>query len=179
VGLAALTHSGEHIVRRVRTVERLDSVQPIGDRRTGVPYKAVKRDGNHRSEVWLLPDGKLQMTVVSYFDAARDAEAIRLGRTPPDRRPHPAAKLKLKLHKNDLIAVKDGEGRRILCLREITEGRLKFADHNEAGNLRARHGDERDPFRWSYKVASRLKLDGARKVRVLPDGRIYDPGPVL
>jgi CRISPR-associated endonuclease Csn1 len=179
VGLAALTHSGKHIVRRVRTVERLDSVQPIGDRRTGVPYKAVKRDGNHRSEVWLLPDGKLQMTVVSYFDAARDAEAIRLGRTPPDRRPHPAAKLKLKLHKNDLIAVKDGEGRRILCLREITEGRLKFADHNEAGNLRARHGDERDPFRWSYKVASRLKLDGARKVRVLPDGRIYDPGPVL
>jgi CRISPR-associated endonuclease Csn1 len=178
-GLAELTHSGNHTVRRVRTVERLDSVQPIGDRRTGVPYKAVKRDGNHRSEVWLLPDGKLQMTVVSYFDAARDAEAIRLGRTPPDRRPHPAAKLKLKLHKNDLIAVKDGEGRRILRLVKMREGQMTFADHTEAGNLKARDANRKDPFRYLNKSASRLKLDGARKVRVLPDGRIYDPGPVL
>jgi CRISPR-associated endonuclease Csn1 len=61
----------------------------------------------------------------------------------------------------------------------MREGQMTFADHTEAGNLKARDANRKDPFRYLNKSASRLKLDGARKVRVLPDGRIYDPGPVL
>ena len=175
--LADLTHSGGHPVRRVRMVERLDSVQPIADRRTGQPYKLVKRDGNHRAEIWRLPDGKAKMCIVSTFAAAQQAEAERLGRPSPDLRPHPAARLLMRLHKNDVVAFGEGDARQLFRVVQLTEGFLTLALNHEAGDLRKRHADKDDAFRYVFASVSRFRDEHARKVQITAAGRVGDPGP--
>lgn len=169
-----LTHCGQ-TVRSVRCMERLDSYQPIADRRTGAAYKVVKRDGNHCSEIWRQPDGKLVMKVVSLFEAAARAT----GRLTADTRPHPAAKLIMRLHKNDMVAFGAGDTRRLMRLVKMSSGTLVFAEHNEGGNLKNRDADNTDSFRYVYGSLSRLKAESARKVHVTPSGRVLDQGPVL
>jgi CRISPR-associated endonuclease Csn1 len=108
--LGALSHDADgRTVRRVRVRERLDGTAAIADRRSGKPYKHVKLDANHRVEFWRMPSnggtpGKVRMVVVPMMIAAADAEAKRLKRPVPDRRPHPAAKLLMRLHKDDVVA---------------------------------------------------------------------------
>ncbi|MGG5812473.1 type II CRISPR RNA-guided endonuclease Cas9 [Falsiroseomonas sp. CW058] len=131
--LAAVEHPLGVTVRRVRMVERLDSAVVLSDRRTGVSYKVLKRDGNHRAEVWRMPGGRLRLWVVSTFDAAREAEARRLGRPVPDLRPHPAARLMMRLHKGDMVAMGVGTVRRILTVVNLDPGRLVFATTSRRG----------------------------------------------
>lgn len=171
---AQMTHCGQS-VRSVRCMERLDSYQPIADRRTGAAYKVVKRDGNHCSEIWRLPDGKLAMKVVSLFEAAARAT----GRLTTDTRPHPAAKLIMRLHKNDMVAFGVGDGRRLMRVVKMRAGEITFSEHNEGGNLKNRDADKSDAFKYISGSLSRLKAEGARKVHVTPSGRVLDQGPVL
>ena len=175
--LANLVHMG-HPVRSVRTTEVQNNVEDIRDRRTGRPYKAVKRDSNHRVEIWRLPDGGLTMRVISTFEAAQQAEAERLHRPIPDRRPHPAAKLVMKLHKNDMVALGTDESRRIFRVVKMREGQVTLAEHFEA-NVDARNRDRNDSFKYENIGLSTLKARSARKVHVTPDGRVLDGGPVL
>ncbi len=177
--LAAITDFADHQVHRVRTVERLESMQPIRDRRTGKPYKLVKRDSNHRCEIWRLPSGELKMQVVATFDAAAEAEARRLGRKPPDLRPHPAAKLLLRLHKNDMVAFGGGAERRILHVVKMSGGQIILAPHQESGALKARDADRNDPFKYVAASLRALRDNQARKLWVDPAGRVVDPGPAF
>jgi len=117
------------------------------------------------------------MRVISTFDAATQAEAHRLGRAVPDLRPHPAAKLLMRLHKNDLVAMGARRERRILRLVKMSEGKLTFAGHNEAGSLKVRDADKSDPFKYETLAAASLVRAGGRKVHVTPDGHVLDPGP--
>lgn len=176
--LETLTHSGGHQVRSVRTVERLESIEEIADRRTGKPYKVVKLDGNHRAELWLLPGGRRKLVVVPTLDAAREAEARRLGRKPEkDSRPHPTAKLIFRVHKNDLLALEADGGRVIYRVAMLTDGTITLAAHFEGGNLRTRDRSKTDGFAYIYASASFLGQRRARKVYVDPSGRVRDPGP--
>ena len=171
--LAGLPHSGGHTVRRVRTTERLNATQDIADRRTGKPYRTVKRDGNHRMELWRMPDRSYVAAVVSTFAAAQQAEAARLGRPTPDPRPHPAAKLLMRLHKDDMVTIGEGPGRRLMRVAMISDGQLALAEHNEGGKLRDRNKDAADPFRYIYlSSGSVLMKANIRKVFVTPDGRV-------
>jgi CRISPR-associated endonuclease Csn1 len=176
--LAAIEHPAGVRVRRVRMVERLDSTLAIADRRTGKPYKVMKREGNHRAEVWRMPDGKLKLWVVSTFDAAQEAEARRLGRKVPDLRPHPAAKLLMRLHKNDMVALGEEEGRRLMRVVKFSEGNITLAPHQEGGNLKARDASKDDEFKYYYLSGKRLREDKARPVSVDPAGVVRDPGPL-
>ncbi len=177
--LAGLTGPDGHRVCRVRMVERLEpsSLRPIRDRHTGSIYKLFKGDGNHRSEFWRLPDGSLHLQTVSTFDAAQEAEARRLGRPCPDMRPHPAAKLLLRLHKRDIIALDENGARQLFVVTDMTPGRLTLAPHNESGNLRNRDRDQGDPFKYTYLRLGHFLSRQVRKVHVTPDGRVLDPGP--
>jgi CRISPR-associated endonuclease Csn1 len=177
--LAAIEHPAGVPVRRVRMVERLDSTVAIADRRTGKPYKVMKRDGNHRAEVWRMPDGRLKLWVVSTFDAAQEAVARRLGRRVPDLRPHPAAKLLMRLHKNDMVALGEGDAFRVMRVVKFSEGNITLAGHQEGGNLKARDASKDDDFRYYYLSAKRLREDNARPVSVDPAGVVRDPGPIL
>jgi CRISPR-associated endonuclease Csn1 len=166
-------------VRRIRTAERQDSVVEIRDRRTHAPYKYFKRDSNHRFELWRLPDGNLKWDVVSTFDAAREAEAVRLRMPLPPRRPHREAKRLIRLHKNDVVGTGTGAERRILVVKQLSVQGLTLAEHHEGGNLRNRDRDPGDPFKFVL-VKSVMKFQelGLRKLWVRPDGSIVDPGPV-
>jgi CRISPR-associated endonuclease Csn1 len=176
--LAAITHPDGVPVRRVRMVERLDSTVTITDRRTGKPYKVMKRDGNHRAEVWRMPDGKLRLWVVSTFDAAQEAEARRLGRKVPDLRPHPAAKLLIRLHKNDMVAMGEGDTRHVMRVVKFSGGNITLAPHYEGGNLKARDASKDDSFKYYYLSGKRLRKDRARRVSVDPGGVVRDRGPL-
>jgi CRISPR-associated endonuclease Csn1 len=170
-------------VRRVRVRERLDGTAAITDRRTGHPYKRVKLDANHRVEFWRLPavggrPGKVQMVVVPMMVAAADAEAARLKRPVPDRRPHPAAKLLMRLHKDDVVAFGVGDARRVLRVVKFRNGEVTLADVHEAGNLKARDADKSESFKYISGSVSRFSREMARKVFVNPAGRVLDQGPL-
>ena len=182
--LGAVPHdSAGRTVRRVRVRERLEGTAEIKDRRTGRPYKRVKLDANHRVEFWRLPPrgvkpAKVQMIVVPMLRAAMDAEAKRLRRAVPDRRPHPAAKLLVRLHKDDVVAFGIGEARRLLRVVKFSEGELTLADLHEAGPLKARNEDKDDRFRYVRASPSLIERSQTRKVFIDPAGRVFDPGPL-
>ena len=160
-------------MRRVRTTERLEAAQAINDHRTGTPYKVMKRDSNHCMELWRMPDGSYQLPVISTFAAAQKAEAARLGRQIPDQRPHPAAKLLMRLHKRDMVTVGMGENSKLMSVVMISDGQLALAEHNEGGILRNRHRSRDDPFKYRYlSSGATLIKAGVRKVFVTPDGRV-------
>ena len=181
--LSAIAHDAVgRSVRRVRVRERLDGTAAIADRRTGQPYKRVKLDANHRVEFWRMPPkagkpGKVQMVVVPMLHAAMDAEAGRLKRQPPDRRPHPAAKLLMRLHKDEVVAFGLGETRRLLRVVKFRDGQVNLAEVHESGNLKARDADKSDPFKYVNASVSRFAAEQARKVFVDPSGRVVDHGP--
>ncbi len=182
--LAAISHDANgRTVRRVQVRERLDGTAPIAHRRTGRPYKRVKLDANHRVEFWRMPaaggkPGPVRMVVVPMLLAAGDAQEKRLGRPAPDRRPHPAAKLLMRLHKDDVVAFGLGAARRLLRVVKFSERQLALADLHEAGALKARDADRADPFKYVYPGVRRLADERARKVLIDPAGRVLDPGPL-
>ena len=169
--LSTLAHSG-NVVRRARTTERLNATQEIQDRRTGIPYRAVKRDGNHRAEIWRMPDGKLKLSVVSVFAAAQQAESRRLGKNTQPERPHPAAKLLMRLHKSDIIELDDELNPSLMRVVKMRDGQVTLALHNEAGDLKKRDASKEDEFKYVSASASTLQERKARKVAVTPSGQV-------
>ena len=89
------TNSNFRNIRRVRIVETLNTI-PIKDG-SGKIYKGYKGDSNHCIEVWKLADGSWKSIALSTFDANKNG----LGHT----RPHPTAKLLMRLFKKDAVAL--------------------------------------------------------------------------
>ena len=85
----------------------------------------------------------------------------------------------MQLHKNDMVAFGEGAARQILRVVMVTDGTITLAGATEAGVLRDRHKDKSDPFNYISGSCRSLKSNRARKVFVMPDGQIFDPGPVL
>lgn len=154
-------------VRRVRVTEPL-SVIPIRNR-DGKAYKGYKGDSNYRYDVWELPDGKWQASVVSMFDAHQ-----------PDvgSRPHPAARKVMSLHQDDVVAVeKTPDG--VMLLRVVKfgqDGRLYLAEPQESGALKTRDTDKNDPFNYTDAFPAKQKAWRIRKIGVDEIGRVRDPG---
>jgi CRISPR-associated endonuclease Csn1 len=156
-------------VRRVRMTEELDVV--IIKDKQGRPYKAYKPDGNAFADLYELPDGKWKAVVVRRFDANQSDF------DPAKFRPHPAAKKIARLHIDDMVAVGEGDARRILRIVKMSGQIITMADHFEGGALKARDADKTDIFKYFAPSASRLKDLGFRKVGVDEIGRLTDPGP--
>ena len=169
-------------IRHVRVREAL-SVIPIRDS-SGRAFKAYKGDANARFDVWRMPDGKWvsgwkdkdgkpQSGIVSMFDAHQPDAS--------DRRPHPAAKRVLSLRQNDLVAIEPhGQPRKIMRVVKFSGGgQITFAEHQEAGPLKARDATsgDIDPFKYFYSSAGGLQKAKARQIRIDELGRIFDPGP--
>ena len=167
------------IVRRVRVLEK-ETVIPIRDR-SGRPYKGYKRGGNEFADVWRMRDGSWKMVIVPTFEANQpdlDLEKFR----PGDRsgRKDPTAKRLMRLHRDDMGAIGDGPGRRIVRIRKMWTERggrsLVVMDaHNEA-NVDKRARDKGDKMKESKYSARQLQHSGFRKVGVDEIGRVLDPG---
>lgn len=155
-------------LRRIRVVEPL-SVIPIKDRE-GRAYKAYKGDSNYRFDMWELKNGKWKDEVVSMFEAhQRDWIS-------PIRAANPTARKVLSLRQNDVIAIEQEDGRKLMRVVKFSGGTLVLALPQEAGSLKARDADKDDPFRYVYGSPSSLLRWKARQVRIDEIGRVLDPG---
>ena len=151
-------------VRRVRVLLRLgeDSLAFIRDK-SGRKYKAYKTHGNAFMDVWLLPNGKTTGETVTRFAAHQ-----------PDFRSEvkkkcPTAKKLVRLHINDMIAVGEGEERRIMRVLKLSGQRIEAVDHAAGGKA-----ENLSVYR---KSAGQVIQAGLRKVSVDVLGRVRDGGP--
>src|SRR3546814_7023375 len=116
---------------------------------------------------WKDRDGRQQSGIVSMFEA-HQPDGV-------ERRPHPAAKRVLSLRQNDLVAVEpNGQDRKIMRVVKFSGGgQITFAEHQEAGPLKARDAasSDIDPFKYFYSSAGGLQKAKARQVRIDELGR--------
>ena len=154
-------------IRTLRCTERM-SVIPINDS-NGRPYKAYKGDSNWASEIYQMPDkaGKWKDVVVSMFEANQSAVGAA-----NKRKPHPAAKLLMRLHRNDYLKLRgDGQGYQIWKVQNLSKGIITLCRPEES-NTDTRNRDKENPFSYVYKSASSLKEAGAKLVHVSPSGLV-------
>lgn len=156
-------------IQRVRIVERL-SLIPIRDN-SGRAYKGVKGDSNAYMEVYADTNGSWRGDIISTFDANQPGfQSVRQRKSLP---------LIMRLFKRDYVAMGEGVERRIFVLVKMAQGgQLCFAEHQEAGNLKSRHDDVADAFKYVFKTPNSLRTAKARKVSVDVLGRILDRGPL-
>ena len=154
-----------HRVRRVRVLTTMskDSLACIRDK-SGNVYKAYKTDGNAFMDVWLLPDGKKTVgETVSRFDAHQPGFRSKV------QTEHPTARKLIRLHINDMIAVGEGEERRIMRVLKLSGQQISAVDHTAGGKAH-----DLTPYR---KSAGQVRQAGLRKVSVDVLGRVRDGGP--
>ena len=155
-------------IRRLRRTEQL-KVIPIANRE-GKVYKAYKGDSNWGIEIFSFPEGhqnfdKWVGVVISRYKA--NQPDFRPGFT---YRPHPAAKLVMRLQINDCIETQVNGSVRIMRLQKLShDGKLTFAPHNEA-NVDARNRDKEDSFKYWNKSPNALRKFSARKIHISPIG---------
>ena len=157
-------------VRRVRLTSE-QRIIPIKDA-DGKPYKGYLPGKNEYADVWLMPTGSWRTVVVATFYANQS------GFDPNDFRPHPAARKLMRLQIDDMGALGEGENRRIVRVRKITNaktGVLIYLDHHNEADVAARVS--RKEMKEGKYSARQLKMQGFRKVRVDEIGRVFDRGP--
>ena len=157
-------------IRHLRRTETL-SVIPIMDA-AGKPYKAYKGDSNWGIEIYAFPKGhkkadKWEGVVISRFEA--NQSHFQAGQT---CRPHPAAKLVMRLQINDCVEMEHGGERKLFRLQKVGQnGMMSFAGLHEA-NVDSRNRSNEDPFKYLLVSANPLKSRKARKAHVSPTGRV-------
>lgn len=132
------------------------------------PVKAYQAGSNHVFEIWRLPDGKIVPQTITNWE---------FHNLTCEKRPHPAAKRLLQVHKNDMVAL-DRNGTRVIGIVQKSDeaNGLFIVPHNEA-NADERNRNKDDPFKWIQISARPAIAAGIRRVRVDEMGRLRDPGP--
>ena len=135
--------------------------------------KVFKTDGNAYMDVWLLPPDrkgkrKTKGETVSLFDAHKPNHRS------PVKGEHPMARKLMRLHINDMVAVGEGDERRILRIQKLSGQNITAVDHNQGGKA------DGIPEERIYRKSAGKVLDedvGLRKVSVDVTGRVLDGGP--
>ena len=157
-------------IRRLRCIETLNVIS-IQDKNGNV-YKSFQGDSNWGMEIFEYSNsskqpGEWEGIVISRFDA--NQPNFQPGCT---FRPHPTARLIMRLQINDCVEIELAEGKEIVRLQKISlRGQLAFAAHNEA-NVSTRNEDKDDSFKYLLRKASSLKKLNPRKVHISPTGRV-------
>ena len=121
---------------------------------------------------WIAKDGSYAAVCSSFFE-------INSSNDSNDFRPHPDAKLLMKIHNGDLVKLKNKEEElvaKVISLKPANKI-IALVEHNEAGNL-AKREKEKDlkPIYFSF---SGLKETELRKIFVSPIGKVFDSGAIL
>ena len=154
-------------IRRVRLKTNKDVIK-ISDN-TGRAYKGVQGSANHCIEVWQMPGGEWKSECLSSFIAHQNG----LGAT----RPHPAARLLMRLFKKDVIFIDHPKhGRLNVIIAKLSGARLDCAPLNEA-NIDARSTDKSDPFDYIRISLGTFQKRALRKVYVSVLGDVKSRPP--
>ena len=140
-------------IRRVMIEERLDVI-PISDRRTGVPYRYVKGDGNYCYEIYQKPDGKWSGKIISNFEANQNG--YDLTATVVDGLP-----VIMRIRRDDILLVGNGTTQQLQRVAKLSEGVIALVAVNEA-NVDARTRDKLSGLKYTFKSPNSLRADGAR-----------------
>ncbi|MDV7201484.1 type II CRISPR RNA-guided endonuclease Cas9 [Roseovarius sp. 10] len=155
-------------IRRVRLVETLQKSArvEIGAAENGKPLKAYKGDSNHCYELWKMPDGEVQHSVITTFDAHQGREHR-----------HPAAKRIARFHKGDTVRVDRSKFGAITATvaKFSSKGNIELVPHNEA-NASDRYRTNKEDLYIRLSAKTSIKA-GLRRVLVDEIGRVRDPGP--
>jgi CRISPR-associated endonuclease Csn1 len=169
-GLVAAGEAMSPPVRKIRIVETLSVIPTITDE-NGKVIKAYKGDGNYCYDIYANAKGKWAGHVVSRFQANQrdfDVGASTLADGTP---------LIMRIRGNDILAIGEGDDRRIMRVVKFSAGKIALADHMEAGALKSRDSDKEDPFKYKTVPPSSLQKLKARLIHVSPSGRVFDSGP--
>lgn len=167
-----------HGIRHVRIIEPL-SAAPIsnGDDKA---RKAYVTRGNHRYEIWKMPDGKLKDWIVPTFYAHKSDLPVDARPALPStcQRPHPTARMIMRLQKNDMVRLLDASGQEVTVTVEKfdSSGKIEMIPHTEA-DAADRYNREKSDNVYIRKTAGTLIKAKARRVFVDEMGRLRDPGP--
>ncbi len=156
-------------IRSIRCIENLNVI-PIYDA-SGKVYKGYKGDSNWGLEVYEYPaghkdEGKWEAIVITRFDANK--RGFQPGVT---HRPHPAARLVMRLRVNDCIETEKSSVIETFRIQKISKDRIYVAPLNEA-NVDARNRSSEDIFKLIPAGLGTLKKIKARKVHVSPTGLV-------
>jgi len=157
----------EFRVRRVRVLIKLgkDSLALIHDE-SGRIYKAYKTDGNAYMDVWLLANVKTTGETVSRFDAHQPGFRSHV------KVEYPTAKKLMRLQIDDMVAIGEGNERRIWRVQKLSKATITVVDHAAAGKAKELSSDK-----TLNKSAGQVVQAGLRKVSVDVLGRVRDGGP--
>ena len=160
-------------IRGLRQTESL-SVIPIFDAE-GTAYKAYHGDSNWGIEIYAFPSGHKKAgqwkgVVISRFDA--NQKGFQPGQT---HRPHPAAKLVMRLQINDCVEMEDNGESRLYRLQKVSQSgesdEMSFAELHQA-NVVSRSKSKEDSFRYLRIASNPLKKRNAKKVHISPTGHV-------
>lgn len=157
-------------IRGLRHTEFLSVIPVINEE--GNVYKAYKGDSNWGVEIYAFPTehrevGKWEGVVISRFEA--NQHDFQPGQT---GRPHPAAKLVMRLRINDCVEMEIGGERKLYRLQKVDQsGQMSFAELHQA-NVDSRNRSKEDPFRYVLISPNPLRARKAKKVHVSPTGRV-------
>lgn len=144
---------------------------PIRDKKGNI-YKGYQGDNNWGIEIYAFCEGhkkadKWEGVVISRFDANK--QGFQAGTT---YRPHPAARLVMRLQINDCIKIEEKGKKRIMRLQKVgQDGQMCFAPLHEA-NVAARDSNKDDDFKYLNKRADPLQKLNPRKVHISPTGQV-------
>jgi CRISPR-associated endonuclease Csn1 len=142
-----------------------------------LPYIGYVGGSNYCIEVVRNDKGKWEGEVISTFAAY---QVVR--QQGEQRLRHPTLSMSgkplvMRLLKGDCVRI-DANGRtRLLCVVKIDPStNIVFAEVNEAGELKKRHNDNDDTFRYVNLRGESLRQAKARRVTISPTGELRDPG---
>ncbi|MDC0131959.1 type II CRISPR RNA-guided endonuclease Cas9 [Alphaproteobacteria bacterium] len=155
-------------VKSCRIIEN-KKVIPIKDK-SGTIYKAYDGNSNWAMEIYEYPNGhtksgKWEGVVVQRFQANQNG--FKPGQT---FRPHPAAKLIMRLQINDVVEIEHDGEKLTYRVQLMTKGMLVCAGLNEA-NVDSRNRAPAEDFKYKYLSIQALQKGGAKKVHISPSGR--------
>ena len=165
-GIADLATSKK--IRSLRCTETLKCI-PIKST-SGNVYKVYKGDSNWGMEIYQYPEGHREASkwigvLVSRFDA--NQPNFKPGES---YKPHPAARLIMRLQINDCIEIDHNGQRQIMRVQLVSQG-LSLAPLYEA-NVDSRDRAKNDPFNYIRKSANAIRHLNARKVHISPTGLV-------
>lgn len=174
--IALEKYSRDFNVRRIRWKETL-TVVPIFDRSTREAYKYFKGDSNYCYEIFEEPSGRLAGDLIDRFTAnQRPYREFMRDKVRYRATTFRGQRLHMRLSVNDMVAIGEGDSRRIYRLQKMTRGTITLVYHAVAGDPSSDKCLIPDIKPVIRVAPSRLQGLKARRVFVDILGYVKDPG---
>ena len=161
--------------KRVRVIKKDFSVKAVKDK-TGKAYKYFIPGENSYIDI-IEMNKKWHGHALSVWDVNSGCGELW-------KDVYPNGRFIMRLYKGDTLQLHDWDKKRQTVvtgantIKKVvhlspTENLVSLCGQYESGNLKDRHFDKEDPFRWDYVLFDKLRLRRARRVRIDEMGRVH------